>query len=298
VPSQPSLPRSVAGFLWRLYRDAPSKRRLLQSLALGSRGGDLEIVSADGTSLSARQTGQGDPVVLVHGTLDGIGAFAFVELTFAERHTVWVYDRRGRGGSGDAASYALEREVEDLGAVLAEAGPAHVVAHSYGGIVALHAAATGVPMRSLVLYEPPVNGDAIRPSQAEAVEDAVRRGQLDEAIRRMSTGIAGITQDEVRVGLSIPVVRARLRDGVRTAGREVAALRSLGWAGTELPLTTTPVLVLRGGATQAPVYPRLDQIPDLAIGAEIVTFDGQGHLAHTFAPTTFANTVLGFVGHN
>lgn len=298
MASAPSPPRNLPSFLWRLFRDSPSKRRFFRSLALGSKSGDLTVVSADGTSLSARRTGTGDPLVLVHGTLDGIGSFAFVEPTLAERHTVWVYDRRGRGGSGDAEPYSLDREVEDLLAVLAQAGPAHVVAHSFGAVVALHAAAAGASMRSLVVYEPPVNGDAIQSAQIEAVEDAVRGGRLDDAIRLMATGIAAITADELRVGMAVPVVRARLRDGVRTAVREMTALRSLGWAGAELPLTTTPVLVLRGGATQSSVYPSLDQLPRIATGAEVVTVEGQGHLAQTLVPTAFANAVLDFVGRH
>ena len=150
----------------QLFRQAPDKRQLVRSLALGGKGGNRTSTSGDGTELSVRQTGEGDPLVLVHGSLDGIGAFSLVELSLAENHSVWVYDRRGRGGSGDNAEYALDREVDDLRAVItATGGVPHVVAHSYGAVIALQARLSGVPMRSLVVYEPPINGDAIDPQQ-------------------------------------------------------------------------------------------------------------------------------------
>ena len=80
-------------------------------------------------------------MVLVHGTLDGMNTFSLVELALADHHEVTVYDRRGRGGSSDAADYALEREIEDLQAVLGTYDQsAHVVAHSFGAVVAMKAA--------------------------------------------------------------------------------------------------------------------------------------------------------------
>ncbi len=80
----------------KLFREAPSKRRLLRSLALGSKGGNGTVTSADGTVLSLRRSGSGSPMVLVHDALDGMSGFAFVELALAEQYEVTVYDRRGR----------------------------------------------------------------------------------------------------------------------------------------------------------------------------------------------------------
>ena len=103
---------------------------------------DTMITSADGTKLAARHCGQGSPMVLVHGALGSIETFALVEGPLAERHTVWVYSRRGRGGSGDSPPYSLEREVDDVLAVLAAAGDdAHLLGHSAGAIYSLLAAA-------------------------------------------------------------------------------------------------------------------------------------------------------------
>ena len=103
----------------------------------------MTITSADGTKLAARCSGHGSPLVLVHGANGDLDTFALIEDTLARHHAVWVYSRRGRGGSGDGPGYALEREVEDVRAVLAVAGDgAHLVGHSGGAIYSINAMRT------------------------------------------------------------------------------------------------------------------------------------------------------------
>src|SRR5262245_50334953 len=99
------------------------------------------VTSADGTKLAVRRSGQGSPIVLVHGTNGDLDTFALVEGLLAERHSVWVYSRRGRGGSGDGPDYSLQREVDDVLAVVAAAGGnAHLLGHSGGALYCLFAA--------------------------------------------------------------------------------------------------------------------------------------------------------------
>ncbi len=277
----------------QLFRQAPDKRQLVLSIALGGKGGNRTITSGDGTELSVRQTGEGDPLVLVHGSLDGMGAFSLVELRLAEDYSVWVYDRRGRGGSGDSAEYALDREVDDLRAVItATGGVPHVVAHSYGAVIALQARLSGVPMRSLVVYEPPINGEAIDPQQIPRIQLAVDDGRIDDAIRDMANRLAGITDDELAIAMKVPPIRKSLREGARVVGREIEAIRSCDWSA--LPVTEVPTLILRGERSDAVVYPTADQTSRIASSAEITTLHGQGHLGHVFAPSAFATTVLEF----
>lgn len=283
----------VPGFMVQLFRQAPNKRQLLRSLALGGKGGNRTTTSADDTELSVRQTGEGDPLVLVHGSLDGIGAFSLVELRLAEDFSVWVYDRRGRGDSGDSAEYVLDREVDDLRAVItATGGVPHVVAHSYGAVIALQARLSGVPMRSLVVYEPPINGDAIDPQQIAHIQLAVDDGRIDDAIRNMATQLAGITDHELAIAMRVPPIKKSLREGARVVGREIEAIRKCDWS--ELPVTDVPTLILRGEHSSAAVYPTDDQTSRIASRAQITTLTGQGHLGHVFAPSAFATTVLEF----
>lgn len=117
----------------------------------------MTITSADGTNLAARCTGHGSPIVLVPGANGDLDTFALIEGLLAERHSVWVYSRRGRGGSCDGPAYSYDREVEDVLAVLAATGdPAHLMGHSSGAVYALLAASHAPSLRSLILYELPV----------------------------------------------------------------------------------------------------------------------------------------------
>ena len=119
------------------------------------------VRSADGTPIAVERSGDGPPVVLVAGALCDRGSTRPLGEALAGRFSVVGYDRRGRGDSGDTPPYAVDREVEDLAAVIAAAGgTAAVYGHSSGAGLVLHAAARGLPIDRLVLYEPPyVLGD-------------------------------------------------------------------------------------------------------------------------------------------
>ena len=283
----------LGAHLLKLFRETPSKRRLLRSLALGSKGGNGSVTSADGTELSLRRSGSGSPMVLVHGTLDGMNTFSLVELALADHHEVTVYDRRGRGGSFDAADYALDREVEDLQAVLGTYDlPAHVVAHSFGAVVAMKAALNGVEMASLVLYEPPINGDRIPEYTVAALEDAAVGGRPDDAIRLLARDLAGVSDDEVGIAMAVPPVRKMLRDGVRSAVREVRALQQCTWE--DLPIAEVSTLILRGERSDSPLYPTAEQLPTVSAGAQVVVLVGQTHLAQSMDPNGFTSAILKF----
>ncbi|MFI6734694.1 alpha/beta fold hydrolase [Nonomuraea sp. NPDC050451] len=108
--------------------------------------------SADGTAIAFDRTGSGSPVVLVSGASCARGIHAALAGLLAAGHTVVNYDRRGRGDSGDILPYAVEREIEDLGAVIEEAGgSAAVFGNSSGAVLALRAAAAGLPITRLAL---------------------------------------------------------------------------------------------------------------------------------------------------
>ena len=114
------------------------------------------IRSADGTRIAYEATGSGPALILVGGAFSNRSSGLAVGAAFASHFTVYGYDRRGRGDSGDTEPYAIEREMEDL-AALADAvgGAPFVYGHSSGGALALEAASAGVPMRALAVYEPP-----------------------------------------------------------------------------------------------------------------------------------------------
>ena len=124
----------------------------------------IEVTSNDGTTIGFDRLGEGPPVALVCGGSTARSANAPLAALLARRFTVFNYDRRGRGDSGDTPPYAVEREVEDLGAVIAAAGgSAAVYGTSSGAALALEAAARGLPVTKLALWEPPFIVDGSRP---------------------------------------------------------------------------------------------------------------------------------------
>ena len=125
------------------------------------------VVSADGTQIGFDRSGSGPPLLLVEpaGHFRGFSSFDGLAPLLAEEFTVYRYDRRGRGESGDTPPYAPEREVEDLTALITEAGGrASLYGYSSGALLALHAAAREVAIDRMVLLEPPLQeDDAVRP---------------------------------------------------------------------------------------------------------------------------------------
>lgn len=186
--------------------------------------------------------------------------------------------------------------LDDLRAVVdATGGTPHVVAHSYGALIAIHAAAAGVEMRSLVLYEPPLNVRATSEETRDRVHRAVDEGRLDDAIALMAKGLAGVTDEELSVAMAVPPVRNALRGAVTVVPRELDAIWAVDQPGSKEPCLELPVLFLAGERDSSAAYPRPEQLADIAVDSESVTLEGQGHLAHTFAPAAFADAVLAFV---
>jgi pimeloyl-ACP methyl ester carboxylesterase len=114
------------------------------------------VQSTDGTMIAVDNSGQGPALVLITGAFTDRSSTKSLAGGLAERYTVYEYDRRGRGDSDEGGAYAIEREIEDLAAVIdAAGGSAYGFGHSSGGALALEAAGRGVPLRAVVAYEPP-----------------------------------------------------------------------------------------------------------------------------------------------
>lgn len=145
------------------------------------------VRSEDGTRIAYSRVGTGPAVVLVGGGLDDGSENAPLAAELASRFRVYNYARRGRGESGDTQPYALEREIEDLQAVIREAGgPTHLFGASSGGALVLEAAARGVQAVKLAVYEVPysLGAEAVAHWQRYVVDlrGALNRNDLDEAL--------------------------------------------------------------------------------------------------------------------
>ncbi|MET9435909.1 alpha/beta fold hydrolase [Streptomyces sp. NPDC006551] len=119
------------------------------------------VTSGDGTRIAYERQGEGPPLIVVSGALCTAGGERPLADLLAPHFSVVTYDRRGRGGSGDTGPYAVEREIDDLAALIEEAGgDAYVHGMSSGGALALAAVAAGLPVERLSVYEPPYSADS------------------------------------------------------------------------------------------------------------------------------------------
>jgi pimeloyl-ACP methyl ester carboxylesterase len=150
------------------------------------------VTSADGTPIAYQRSGRGPALVIVNGAFGTLATGAPLAAALDGAFTVYRFDRRGRGDSGDAAQYAPAREVEDLAAVIGAAGgEADVFGHSSGGALALEAAAAGVGARALVVHEPPyVPGPGTSHQTAEEFTRLIADGRAAEVAERflLNTG--------------------------------------------------------------------------------------------------------------
>ena len=162
-------------------------------------GENRVAISRDGTRIAFTKAGAGPPVVLVDG------AFCYRELgpapelvpLLAQHFTVFAYDRRGRGESGDTPPYATEREIDDLRAIVQEAGGmADVVGVSSGAALALQAVANGVNLKKLVLYEPPyvTNGNRPKPQEDPKIhlQQLVSAGDRSGGVKFFLADVVGV----------------------------------------------------------------------------------------------------------
>ncbi|TXS53671.1 alpha/beta hydrolase [Streptomyces sp. uw30] len=215
---------------------------------------DKHTNSADGTSIAYETSGDGPAVILVSGAMSTGGTVAPLAVPLSERFRVVVYDRRGRGQSGDASPYAVEREVEDLAALIdAVGGEAALYGTSSGGALVLRAAASGLQVRRVAVYEVPFavyeGGARERAEYTERLTEALdegRRGDAVELFLRM-TGMAeqmiqGARQSPMWAGMetiapSLAYDNAVMGDGLVPRDR--------------LASITAPVLAVAGSASPA-----------------------------------------------
>jgi pimeloyl-ACP methyl ester carboxylesterase len=212
------------------------------------------VQSSDGTTIAFDRSGDGPPIILVVGAFNLRSTGEPLARFLAAHFTAFTYDRRGRGESGDTAPYAIEREVEDLDALIVEAGgSASVFGYSSGALLALKAAARGLAITRLALYEPPFvvldgrPGPAVDHARllAELIA-ADRRADAVEYFQREIVGIPAEIVAQLRNAPFRPALEALAPSLVYDA--TIVTDRSLP---AELASVTVPTLVIDGGNSPA-----------------------------------------------
>ncbi|MFE7384721.1 alpha/beta fold hydrolase [Streptomyces zhihengii] len=249
--------------------------------------------SSDGTAIACEQRGAGPALVLVGGALCTAASDAPLAGLLAADFTVYTYDRRGRGGSGDRAPYAVEREIEDLAAVVALAG-GEVMVHgmSSGAALALRAAAAGVPVRRLSVYEPPyATGPEARTAhlaRTRRLRELLAEGRAGDALAEFLRAVG--MPDEALYGLRRLPVWADMEKLAPTLVYDHEVLGDGTVPVDVLASVTDRVLVVDGGASPAPMREAARSVATALPRARHRTLTGQTHevAPHILAPALAA----------
>jgi pimeloyl-ACP methyl ester carboxylesterase len=254
-----------------------------------------DVVSPDGTSIAVWRSGEGPPLVLIHGAAADHNRWAPVLPALEDRFTVFAIDRRGRGQSGDASDYALEREFEDVVAVVESAGEGvNVLGHSYGGICALEAALLTERIRKLVLYEPPLGFLASPPHVVDQLQALLAAGRRDELLAFFMREVAGLPPDQVELLRSLPAWEARL-DAADTIPREELASREYVFDPGRFRDLDVPTLFLQGADSPDPFKAAGEALRAALPDCRVVVMPGQRHAAMDTGTDLFTAEVLGFL---
>ena len=253
------------------------------------------VASKDGTRIAYERAGTGPALIIVDGALcyRASGPSRPLAALLADRFTVFIYDRRGRGDSGDTPPYSLEREVEDLAALVSEAGGhAFVYGVSSGAALALEAASRGVPIRRLALYESPcivdethapLPGDFL--SRLKTVVAANRRGEAVKMFLRL-VDLPAIAM------LMMPLLPAwpKLKAVAHTLPYDITIVQD-NQRGRPFPTTrwaaaTMPTLAMDGSKSPAWMRNGMKALAAVLPNVTFRTLDGQTHMvkAQVLAP--------------
>ena len=258
----------------------------------------MHTTSKDGTRIAYWRSGSGPALLLVHGTTADHSRWARL-LPDLERHfTVYAMDRRGRGESGDAPSYAIAREFEDVAAVVdAIGGPVFLLGHSYGAICSLEGARLTDRVRKLILYEPPLPmGAAFYPPGApERIQALVDAGDPEGALETFFRDVVRMPEAELAAYRQLPAWKVRVTLAP-TIARELTIERGYTFRPEQFERLTVPTLLLVGGES-APVFRQAtDALHGALPDSELAVLPGQRHVAMDTAPALFLAEVERFLG--
>lgn len=250
------------------------------------------VTSADGTAIGYSSTGSGPALVLVDGAMcyRAAGPMRPLAERLREHFTVFTYDRRGRGESGDTQPYAVEREIEDLRAVIAAAGgSARVCTMSSGGALGLAAAARGGGIAALALYEPPFVG--ADPQYSRSLGELLAQERRGDAVALFMTRV-GMPAEAV-AGFRATPAFAALEAIAPTLAYDDAVLAPGGVPAEIAAAVAVPTVVVAGGAT-APML--LDAARETAAAIPGATLEILAGQTHDVDPDALAQLLIKLLG--
>lgn len=256
-----------------------------------------QVTSTDGTLISFMRSGAGRPLLLVHGTTADHRRWSGVSPHFEPHFTVYAMDRRGRGGSSDAADYHILREAEDVAAVVEGIGElVSILGHSYGAICSLEASLLTDQVDRLILYEPPIpTGLPLYPPDTpDRMQALIDRGESEAALEVFFREIVRMPEHELEVYRQLPMWKIRIALAP-TISRELVLDRSYTFSPEKFASLRVPTLLLLGGDSP-PLFRQAIEVVDSALpDSRVVIMPGQQHVAMDTNPELFVREVLQFL---
>ncbi len=285
-------PTYVAALVWgglllrdpRLRALVPLRGRRDQDVQAGHRGHAMShVISRDGTAIAYDRFGSGPALILVDGALcsRSFGPSASLAPLLAPHFTVYKYDRRGRGQSGDLPPYATAREVEDIDALIREAGePVFLLGLSSGGALALEAAASGLAIRKVVAYEPPYVNDGGRAAGADherRLQELVDAGNRGGAVAYFMRSMVQVPAPFVVMMRLMPWIWRKLKAVADTLPYDAAVMTEFKVPRARLRSIGIPVLAMHGSKTDPRLQRATRGVAEAIPGAAHRVLAGQTH---------------------
>lgn len=253
-----------------------------------------KVTSRDGTSIDVDRIGQGPPVVLVTGGSVDRSSNAGLAKELSGSFSVFNYDRRGRGDSTDTPPYAIEREIEDIDAVITEAGgSAHLYGSSSGAALALEAAASGLPIMKLAMWEPPyiLDEDKRPPTdQVAQYETMVAEGRRGDAVEYFMTKVIGMPAEMVAGMRAQPWWPAQ-EALAHTLAYDARIMGDYSLPTDSAASVKAPAIVIAGGADFPWMRETAEALAKALPDGQARSLDGQGH---DVAPTVLGPVLVEF----
>ena len=245
------------------------------------------VRSSDEVPIACERSGDGPPLIIVDGAIAyrEVGPSGKLAKELSHRFTVYRYDRRGRGQSGDASTYSIQREIDDIQALTAQAGaPVSLLGISSGAVLALDAANRGLALTKVVAYEAPfIVDDSRTPAQAdyrEQLERLIQENRPGDAVK-LFMRFVGLPRfliatmplfpawKKLKAAAPTLVYDATVMEGTQ-AGRPLPAGR---WAAAGLP-----VLVADGTKSPTWLHRASDAVAAILPNATRRSIDGADHM--------------------
>lgn len=260
----------------------------------------FSVASKDGTLIGCAVDGDGPPLLMVHGTGDTHLGWRRVRGLLTPHFKLYLMDRRGRGISGDNPEYSLEREWDDVAAVLDAIEGVSLFAHSFGAMCSLEAMlrAREGNLRQAMIYEPSVNRMLSNPVRDTAVDEMARliaAGDRDHAVELHLRSIINVPDETIARQRALAESWAVRCGMAHTMPRELLALRGYEFEPERFAPITVRTGIIVGGKSPERSHETARQLHRAIPNSELFSLEGQGHFGMLTAPDLFARTLVAFL---